>query len=153
MTAENRVDSWLACEPGTLKSLSSQLERNRARRRLVKGAVIGGSVGATLAVLLLLNTSGVWTSQETQGNLQQGIQAQGTHSVRVHLSCGDVLGVCDQFLLGHIDDETQRNVRTHLGYCAGCQAHYRERAQELQVEFTVLILPRVQTSFTLYAAR
>ena len=152
MTLENQNDSWSVCQPGTLNRFSEQIRRQEARRRQTRVAmgVAGVVVGCCAVLLLQFNTRAI--SEPNQGS---GVEApgQGAVSISAHLSCPEVVERCDHYLLGMIDGELHQRIRTHLGHCASCEEFYRARSNELQVEYSVLVLPPAERSFALFVAR
>ena len=57
------------------------------------------------------------------------------------LGCREVLGQCDPYLLGKLPDEELGLIRSHLSHCPQCVVAYRQRAEELNREFSVLLAP------------
>lgn len=158
MTLENQKDDWSVCQPGTLTMLSRQMRRQASRRRITKLALGVTSVlaGCSAAILLLFNPMASF------GPKQQPEVFSPNHdrvSISAHLSCPDVLGSCDEYLLGSLDGQSRHQIRSHLRHCTACDKAYRARAQELQVEYTARLLPPaellppVEKSFALFVAR
>lgn len=152
MTLENQNDSWSVCQPGTLNRFSEQIRRQETRRRQARVAmgVAGVVVGCCAVLVLQFNSRAI-------SELNQGSNAvapdQGAVSISAHLSCPEVVERCDHYLLGTIDGELHQRIRSHLGYCASCEEIYRARANALQVEYSVLVLPPAGRSFALFVAR
>lgn len=152
MTLENKNDSWSVCQPGTLNRFSKQIRRHETRRRQARVAMglAGVAVGCCAVLLIPFNTRA--TSEPNQGS---GVVAPGQSAVSIsaRLSCPQVLERCDQYLLGTIDGDLHQQIRSHLGHCASCEEFYRARANVLQVEYSMLVLPPAERSFALFAAR
>jgi predicted anti-sigma-YlaC factor YlaD len=132
-----------------LTRMSSQARRRQRSRRIRQW--VGSTVGLTIM------TSALWLWLRPLGQLdgiEAGRQVQSSPtSLSGRLTCPLVLEHCDHYLLGKISDQDRQQIRTHLGYCAHCEVAYRRRAEQLQVEFTVLVLPATPTSYALYAVR
>jgi hypothetical protein len=149
MTSHNQNDSWSACQPGMLIRMSAQARRRQRSHqiRLVLGSAASLTV-LTGALLLWLRPLG--QDAGTGGGTQ--VLTSPT-SLTGRLTCPMVLEQCDPYLLGKISDQDRQQIRAHLGYCADCEVAYRRRAEQLQVEFSVLVLPSTPASYALYAVR
>ena len=161
MRHDNANDSWEPCQPGTLSRLSSRVARRQATRQLL--TIAGAVAGGTACVLLLLSGLGVGGlgvgglgvgeagSVTPARGFPGGVAGVGSSRAGLAYTCRDAIDNRDSFLLGSAAPEIQASVREHLGHCPPCQAAYRQRAQELQVEYTVLVSPAGPNSA--YAAR
>lgn len=152
MTLENQKDAWSVCQPGTLAKLSQQFQRQESRRRRTKLAlgVSGVLAGCSAAIALVFSPWLGFVPDRGSVSIPPG-QDRGSFSA--HLSCPDVLNSCDQYLLGSLDGESRQQIRSHLGHCAACDKAFRARAEELQVEYAVRLLPAAEKSFALFVAR
>jgi hypothetical protein len=149
MTSHNQNDSWSVCQPGMLTRMSAQARR-RHRSRQIR-LFVGSTVGLTVL------TSTLWLWLRPLGyvdGIEAGRQVQSSPtSLSGRLTCPLVLEHTDHYLLGKISDQDRQQIRAHLGYCAHCEVAYRQRAEQLQVEFSVLVLPATPASYALYAVR
>lgn len=131
MVSSNSQETWATCVPGELSRLSTAAKRKHQQKRVI-GAV-SAIVAGTACVLLLVGNSGLLPDNR--------IDSQQTNFVANSYSCGDVLERTDRYLLGQLDAEQSQLVRTHLEHCRRCQVAYRGRADELKVEFVVMVPP------------
>ncbi len=150
MTSDNQNDSWSACLPGTLNALATQVRQCERRRRLRKRALGASSavIGCAAILFLLFNPP-----LPSDPNQDSGSVIPSRVNLSAHLSCREVLDSLDPYLLGELTGDSRQQIRSHLGHCENCQIAYRSRAQELKVEFSVLVPAPTRQSFALYAAR
>ncbi len=147
---DNPNDSWEPCPPGAL----SQLVRRDGRRRSVSRSLTmaGAAAGGTVCVLLLLGSMGLLELNSASPSGGSQIEPNsGVTGVSLSYSCRDTIDLRDRFLLGNAPPEARAAAREHLSHCPHCQAAYRQRAQELKVEYTVLVRPDSATSDFLVA--
>ena len=136
--SDSPIDSWEPCPPGALSQLAQSEGRRQSMSRSLTMA--GAAVGGSACVLLLLGSMG-WVGLNSLDPLrgspfESGSRVSGSS---VNYSCRDTIESRDGFLLGNASPEAQAAVREHLAHCAHCRAAFRQRAQELKVEYTVLV--------------
>ncbi len=130
-------DAWKPCAAGTLREQGARWKSKQSRQRIVSlGYLSLGAAVAVAASCVLIVYSIVPTNEGSPSIIPAGVQVSS-----VALSCREVNDACDSFLEGQGTPEYREQVRKHLTYCAPCQAHYRQRAEQLGVEFLVLTLP------------
>ncbi len=145
---EQPLEDWTACSVGALRELAAVARRQRRRQLIVRTTKLAGAAGSVVGLLLIAGffANAFSTSTQSTGSAPyQTLPRFGGEPQQANFACRQVLETRDSFLLGDVSDATRNSVRDHLSHCAHCQALYRQRAQELQVEFTVLVLPRIPT--------
>ncbi|MEO8271939.1 MAG: hypothetical protein ABI557_19605 [Aureliella sp.] len=147
---DNPNDSWKPCQPGELSQLA---QRDVRKRSSIRSLTVVGAVASGVACALLLVASMGLMGQGSRpaSDVSPFGSAAGVSSVSVRYTCRDAVECRDRFLLGIASVEAQAAVREHLSHCPHCQSAYRTRAQELKVEYTVLVLPSSVT--TTFASR
>lgn len=142
---DNPNDSWEPCPPGMLTQMAQHAGRRHMLHRSL--TIAGAAVGGTACVFLLLGSLGwLGLSSVSPSGASPLELKRGVSSGRLSYSCRDAIDVRDRVLLGSARPEVQTAVREHLAHCPHCQAAYRQRAQELKVEYTVLVLPHSPTA-------
>lgn len=139
--SEQISEDWTACKAGTLREVADRAKNVRRRQFAGRMSKLAGIAAASVAGLLLVANffADATTNDSARTKSSRGLAGQ---SAQIRLACNEVLDTQDAFLLGDISEATRDSVREHLSHCPHCQAQYRLRAQELQVEFTVLVLPQ-----------
>ncbi len=133
-------DSWEPCSSGALSRLAQRDGRRRSTNRSLRLA----GMAAGVAVCGLILGSGLWLREPSaiSPSGEPGIELNhGASSGRLSYSCRDTIELRDRFLLGSAPPEARIAAREHLSHCAHCRTAYRQRAQELKVEYTVTVLP------------
>lgn len=121
-------EPWQPCTPGTLSGFAARANRLRWQQR----TIVAGSALATGVSILLI---AIFSVSDPQTPVRPGID--NSHG---HLACRDVLQAVDRYLTNQVEKEYGVQIVQHLNHCPRCQRRYQQRADQLGVELTGLVV-------------